>query len=107
MESSNILRQVPPGPPPTFANLVHFYTKNESHEYLARLLQIWTHTTEKDHELMGGALHRAIFKGDETAVRMMLDAGVSPTVQESQDPNYTPLLTATEEGQREIARVLW
>ncbi|KAL2167540.1 hypothetical protein VTG60DRAFT_1126 [Thermothelomyces hinnuleus] len=37
----------------------------------------------------------------------MLDAGVSPTVQESHDPHYTPLLTAAEAGQREIARLLW
>jgi ankyrin repeat protein len=104
--SSNVFRQVPPGPPPTFANLVHAYTKNGNHDYLARLLQIWPNTTDNDHKSMGGALHHAIFKGDITAVQMMLDAGVSPIVEESQDPNYTPLLTAAETGQREIARLL-
>jgi hypothetical protein len=29
---------------------------------------------------MGGALYRAIFIGDETAVRMIFDARVSPIV---------------------------
>lgn len=56
---------------------------------------------------MGSALHRAIFKGDETAVRMILDAGVSPTVRGSYEPSYTPILTASHAGHREIARLLW
>jgi ankyrin repeat protein len=56
--------------------------------------------------MLGLALHRDIFKGDETAVRMILDAGVSPTVL-SDGNNYTPLLTASDAGPREIARLLW
>ncbi len=54
---------------------------------------------------MANALHHAIFIGDETAVRMILDAGVSPKVQSSQF--YTTLATAAEAGQRSIDRLLW
>jgi hypothetical protein len=37
---------------------------------------------------------------------MILDAGVSPTVL-SDGNNYTPLMTASDAGQREIARLFW
>jgi ankyrin repeat protein len=60
---------------------------------------------EEGTALMSSALHRAIFIGDEPAVRMILNAGVSPTVQDSQ--LYSPLATAAEAGQRDIARLLW
>ena len=104
MESANL--QLPFGPPPGFNTLVHSYLKHGNQEILAQLLQIWTPAIDIDHSLMGLALHRAIFKGDETAVRIMLDAGVSPTVL-SDGNNYTPLLTASDAGQRQIARLLW
>ena len=55
--------------------------------------------------LMSDVLHRAVFIGDETAVRMILDAGLSPTVKDGR--LYSPLATAAEAGQRGIARLLW
>ncbi|KAK4242722.1 ankyrin [Achaetomium macrosporum] len=108
MESTTLPRLVPPGPPPTFGSLVYTYVKYGNRKYLERLLQIWSPAIDDDHTLMGSALHRAILKGDETAVRMVLDAGVSPRVVVSHEPpNYTPLLIAAEADQREIARLLW
>ncbi|KAL2015323.1 hypothetical protein VTK56DRAFT_5805 [Thermocarpiscus australiensis] len=106
MESAERPRQVPPGRAPTFGDLVASYVKHGDRDYLARLLQIWSPAIDQNHTLMGDALHQAVFKGDDIAVRMILDAGLSPMV-ESQETKYTPLLTAAAAGQREIARLLW
>ena len=106
MESTEPPRQAPPEPRPTFGRLVYTYVKHGSREYLARLLQIRNLVMDEDDACsMGSALHHAIVIGDEIAVRMMLDAGVSPTVRDCQ--GYTPLATAAEAGQRGIARLLW
>ena len=107
METTEILRNVPPQPRPTFGTLVGTYIKHGNRDYLARLLQVWSPAMDEleGTALMGGALHRAIFIGDETAVRMILEAGVSPTVQDSQ--LYSPLATAAEAGHRVISRLLW
>ena len=107
MESTEIPRHVPLKPRPTFGTLVDTYVKHGNRDYLARLLQIWSPAMDEEEgtALMGAALHGAIFIGDETAVRMILDAGVSPTVQDSR--LYSPLATAAEAGQRGIARLLW
>ncbi|KAK3307685.1 ankyrin repeat-containing domain protein [Chaetomium strumarium] len=98
---------MPPQSRPTFGTLVGTYFKHRNRDYLARLLQIWSPAMDEEEgtALIGSALHRAIFIGDETAVRMILDAGVSPTVQDSQ--LYSPLATAAEAGQRDITRLLW
>ncbi len=105
MKSTKLFRLVPPGPPPTFGRLIHTYVKHGNREYLARLLHIWSPAIDEYHRVIGDALHKAIFIGDETAVRMLLDAGVSPTVQDSEW--HTPLEMAAEAGQRSIAHLLW
>ncbi|KAK3896819.1 ankyrin repeat-containing domain protein [Staphylotrichum tortipilum] len=94
---------------PALADLVKPYLKHGDREYLARLLQIWSPANDEDraNDAMGNALHHAISRGDETAIRMMLDAGVSPTVLQPHDLGYTPLLAASEAGHRGIARLLW
>jgi ankyrin repeat protein len=92
---------------PNFGALVQSYTDSGDRECLADLLQIWRPALDPHHARIGDALHHAIFIGDEPAVRMMLDAGVSPTVRQSSDTNYSPLLAASEYGKREIARLLW
>lgn len=102
MESAKL----PSGPPPDFNDFIDSYLKHGNQEILAQLLHIWTPAMDKDHMIMSLPLHQAVFKGDETAVRMILDAGVSPTVL-SDGNNYTPLMTASDAGQREIARLLW
>ncbi|KAL2255338.1 hypothetical protein VTK26DRAFT_3583 [Humicola hyalothermophila] len=89
-----------------FSMLLHSYIEHGNREGLARLAQIWSPAIDEDG-LMGDALHRFIFTGDEAAVRIILGAGVSPTVVSCSDPNYTPLLTAADAGHREIARLLW
>ncbi|KAL2125913.1 hypothetical protein VTI74DRAFT_2270 [Chaetomium olivicolor] len=88
MTSTN-LHRLPSGPP-DFGTFIYSYLKHGNREFLAQLLQIWSPPIDEDHRLIGLALHHAIFKGDETAVRMILDAGVSPTA-----------------GQRKIAHLLW
>ncbi|KAK3896993.1 ankyrin [Staphylotrichum tortipilum] len=115
MEPAQPPRLVPRWALPTFSDLVSTYTGNGNRDYLARLVQIWTfasHDNDDDGKyhasLMGKALHHAIFIGDETAVRMLLDAGVSPTaIMRDADHFHAPLVTAAEAGHREIARLLW
>ncbi|KAK3947267.1 hypothetical protein QBC32DRAFT_354869 [Pseudoneurospora amorphoporcata] len=50
---------------------------------------------------------RAVYRGQEAAVRMMLDAGIDPTLRQACDLGYSPLQVATEYDQRDIARLLW
>lgn len=111
MESAHFHRPIF-GPRPALADLVKPYLKHGNREYLARLLQIWSPAKDEEgandaNDLMGDALHLAIFRGDETAVRMMLDAGVSPAALQRGDPRHTPLLAASEAGHLDIARLLW
>jgi ankyrin repeat protein len=91
---------------PEFWRLVNPYLDHGNREYLTRILQLWSPSIDRDNSI-GHALHHAIFIGDETAVRMILDAGASPTMREAQDPNYTPLLAASQRGRREMARLFW
>ncbi|KAK3898881.1 ankyrin [Staphylotrichum tortipilum] len=116
MDPTQPARLVPRWARPTFRSLVHTYMHDGNREYLARLLQIWAvgiHDNVDDGDedptsLMGEALHYAILIGDEPAVRMILDAGVSPaaTLQDA-DRFHTTLVTAAEAGHRDIARLLW
>ncbi|KAK4233254.1 ankyrin [Achaetomium macrosporum] len=92
---------------PNFNSLVHTYLKHGNREHLAGLLPLWSPAIDEDHVSIGLALHHAICIGDETAVRMMLDAGVRPTVVDGHEPNYTPILTASQYGRREMARLFW
>ncbi|GKT93740.1 LOW QUALITY PROTEIN: ankyrin repeat protein [Colletotrichum tofieldiae] len=96
--------------PQTYYDAVEPYLKHGdrsgNRQYLAHLLQTWSPQIDPDTDI-GWAVHWAIFKGDETAVRMMMDAGVSPTVRDTQDPGFTPLLAASQYGRLEIARLLW
>jgi ankyrin repeat protein len=92
---------------PNFDNLVQTYLKHGNREYLAGLLPLWSPAIDEDHASIGLALHHAIYIGDETAVRMMLDAGVRPTVMDEHEAHYTPILAASRYGRREIARLFW
>jgi ankyrin repeat protein len=92
---------------PNFNNLVHTYLKHGNREYLAGLLPLWSSAIDEDHASIGLALHHAICIGDETAVRMMLDAGVHPTVVDGHEPHYTPILATSQYGRREMARLFW
>ncbi|ROT43739.1 ankyrin [Sodiomyces alkalinus F11] len=94
-------------PQPDFYDLVMSFLRHGDREYLARILQLWNPAIDPYSHMISEALHRAIFLGDEAAVRMMLDAGVDPTVRQLCDPNFTPLLTASQYGRRATARLLW
>lgn len=50
------------------------------------------------------ALFEAIYRGDEVAVQMLLDAGVSPRRRERSDPHFTSLLAASQAGQLGMTR---
>ncbi|KAK4106905.1 ankyrin [Parathielavia hyrcaniae] len=92
---------------PNFDNLVHTYLEHGNREYLTKLLPLWSPAIDEDHASIGLAMHHAIYIGDETAVRVMLDAGVRPTVVDERELHYTPILAASRYGRREMARLFW
>lgn len=81
------------------------------------MLRIWRNGTGLDDESaniiidmqssLTDVLCLAARRGHEATVRVMLDAGVDPTLHEACDPCYSPLQAATEGGQLDIARLLW
>ncbi|KAL0940479.1 ankyrin repeat protein [Colletotrichum truncatum] len=91
---------------PHFFEVVQSYLKNGDRDYLAQVLQHWSPAIDPSHHI-GEALHEAIFRNDETAVRMILDAGGDPKVQQTGDPGFTPLLVASQYGRLEIASLFW
>ncbi|KAK1585458.1 ankyrin repeat-containing domain protein [Colletotrichum navitas] len=80
--------------------------KSGNRQYLAHILQNWNPSIDPDNDI-GWALHWAIFLGDDAAVRMMVDAGVSTVLRDQQDPGFTPLLAASQYGKLEMARLFW
>ncbi|KAK7947958.1 uncharacterized protein PG986_008844 [Apiospora aurea] len=74
--------------------------------YLSEILQTWSPEADPGHAI-GEALHWAIFKGDDAAVQMMMDAVVSPKVQQLSDSGFTPLLAASQHGRLAMARLFW
>lgn len=94
----------------SYYNVVEPYlshgNKPGDREYLANILQNWSPEVDPDH-VMGWALHYAISKRDDVAVRMMIDSGVSVTVRQTQDPGFTPLFAAAQYGTLAMARLFW
>ncbi|KAK8094822.1 ankyrin repeat-containing domain protein [Apiospora hydei] len=80
--------------------------KEGDRAYLSEILQTWSPEADPGHAI-GEALHWAIFKGYNAAVQMMMDAVVSPKVQQSSDPGFTPLLAASQHGRLAMARLFW
>ncbi|KAF0317105.1 ankyrin repeat protein, partial [Colletotrichum asianum] len=91
---------------PRFFDVVEPYLRSGDRLYLAQVLQHWSPAIDPRHHI-GEALHEAIFRNDETAVRMILDAGGDPKVQQTYDPGFTPLLAASQYGRLEIASLFW
>ncbi|KAK1846877.1 ankyrin repeat protein [Colletotrichum chrysophilum] len=91
---------------PRFFDVVEPYLRSGDRVYLAQVLQHWSPAIDPRHHI-GEALHEAIFRNDETAVRMILDAGGDPKVQQTHDPGLTPLLAASQYGRLEIASLFW
>lgn len=81
-------------------------SKPGDRQYLAHILETWNPDIDPDNDI-GWALHWAIFRGDDAAVQMMLDAGVDPNTRDKQDPGFTPLLAASQHGRLGMARLLW
>ncbi|KAF6825709.1 ankyrin repeat protein [Colletotrichum musicola] len=94
------------GQPPEFWIAVEPYLEHGDREYLATILRPWSPTVDPDNHI-AEALHNAIWKCDDVAVRMMLEAGVNPRARQSCDPNFTPILAASQYGSLEIVRLLW
>ncbi|KAJ4411662.1 hypothetical protein N0V85_003804 [Neurospora sp. IMI 360204] len=100
-----------------FLDASRHYSKHDDLESIEAMLQIWRNETESDanadmgmSDLQGAMAYvfcRAVYRGQEAAVRMMLDAGIDPTLRQACDPGYSPLQVAAEYGQRDIARLLW
>ncbi|KAF9875040.1 hypothetical protein CkaCkLH20_07306 [Colletotrichum karsti] len=91
---------------PPFYEVVQPYLDTGNRDYLAKVLKHWSLAVDPDRNIRY-ALHDAIFRDDEAAVRMILDAGVDPGMRQVHDPNFTPLLAAAQHGRLEIARLLW
>ena len=84
------------------------YLQQDNLDALPSILQFWTSTrTIDDEPALDTVLHHAISIGDTAGVQAILDAGAPPTLRESQDLYYTPLLNAARNGRRDIARLLW
>ncbi|KAK0625810.1 ankyrin repeat-containing domain protein [Immersiella caudata] len=82
------------------------YLTNGNRECLTELLPIWTPELD-EFKLIGLALHRAIHGRDEVTIRMILEAGIEPTIRDDQHPNYTLLLSASEVGLVDTCRLIW
>lgn len=93
-----------------FATLIHPYleygARHGDREYLAKVLQGWNRQVDKYNDIRL-ALFEAIYRGDDVAVQMLFDAGVSPETNEPCDPHFTPLLVASQFGRLEMARRFW
>ncbi len=85
---------------------LRLYLDHGSREHLEAILRIWSPAIDPDYQIRSALFH-AILKEDNDAVRMILDAGVSPMVQEAHDPWYTPLWFACKYGRRWLARLFW
>ncbi|KAK8041547.1 hypothetical protein PG994_014554 [Apiospora phragmitis] len=92
--------------PAGFHPLVHPYlekgARQGDRDYLAQILQVWSPQIDEENAIHT-ALFEAIYRGDEVAVQMLLDAGVSPRLTEPCDPHFTPLLAASQAGQLGMA----
>ncbi|KAK8079393.1 DNA-binding protein RFXANK [Apiospora hydei] len=75
-------------------------------DYLAQVLQAWSPEIDQDNAI-NAALFEAIYRGDEVAAQMLLDAGVSPRRPQRSDPQFTPLQAASQAGQLGMARRVW
>ncbi|KAK8030403.1 hypothetical protein PG990_000137 [Apiospora arundinis] len=75
-------------------------------DYLAQVLDAWSPQVDEEN-VIHEALFEAIYRGDELAVQMLLDVGVSPRRPERSDPQFTPLLAASQAGQLGMARRFW
>ncbi|KAK3340501.1 ankyrin repeat-containing domain protein [Neurospora tetraspora] len=101
----------------SFFDASRHYSKHGDLGSVEAMLQIWRNEAELDLDAdmgisnlqgaMTDVLCQAVRHGHEAAVRMMLDAGVDPTLHQACDPGYSPLQVAAEYGQRDIARLLW
>lgn len=80
--------------------------KTGDRQYLAHILQAWSPDIDPDNDI-GRALHWALSHADDAAVQMMLDAGVDPSTRDKEDPRFTPLLSASQYGRLEMARLFW
>ncbi|KAF6784770.1 ankyrin repeat protein [Colletotrichum sojae] len=94
------------GQPSEFWITVEPYLKHGDREYLGKILRFWGPAVDPDNHI-AEALHDAIWKCDDVAVRMMLEAGVDPGARQTCDPNFTPILAASQYGSLEIVRLLW
>lgn len=84
------------------------YLQQHNRAALPTILQLLTSTHSiPDGPALATVLHHAISLGDTAGVQAILDAGVPPTLQESQNLCYTPLLNAALHGRRDMARLLW
>ncbi|KAK8135000.1 ankyrin repeat-containing domain protein [Apiospora sp. TS-2023a] len=75
-------------------------------DYLAQVLDAWSPEVDAQYSIHT-ALFEAIDRGDEEAVQMLLDAGVSPRQPQRAEPKFTPLLAASRAGQLGMARRFW
>ncbi|KAK4455324.1 ankyrin repeat protein [Podospora aff. communis PSN243] len=82
------------------------YFRHGHRESLATVLQIWSPEIDKCN-IIGDAMHQAIYHRDLIAIQMILDAGVDATIRDSQHPNNPPLLNAAEVGFFDACRLLW
>lgn len=73
---------------------------------LAEALRVWNPLVDK-HNDIGLAIFEAIYLGDDVAVQILLDAGVSLKANEPCDPHFTPLLVASQHGRLGMARHFW
>jgi len=84
------------------------YYQSGDRKHLPSLLHVWSNTPNLDQAPMTDVMHRAIYLGDELAVQMMLDAGVSPTgCVQYWEPYYTPLLAASSQGHLALVQLFW
>lgn len=93
-----------------FSTLLNDYlylgARHGDRDCLAQVLQGWNPQVDKYNDI-SPALFEAIYRGDDVAVQMLIDAGVSLKTNEPCDPHFTPLLVASQYGRLEIARRFW
>ncbi|EGO59784.1 hypothetical protein NEUTE1DRAFT_61516, partial [Neurospora tetrasperma FGSC 2508] len=102
----------------SFFDAYRHYSKHGDLESIEAMLQIWRNETASGANAdlamsdlqgaMADVFCEAVCRGQEAAVRMMLDAGVDPThLRQACDSGYSPLQIAAEYGHRDIAHLLW